>query len=91
MLERGYRVYNTSQNRHEDLFGNFSTIGVASDVGYFPRHYCTRVSVKITLDDYKPDEVYNLSGPFSVGGSFKFPVKPRDFIFTGTKNLLEGL
>ena len=91
LLEEGYRVYGTSRNHHEISFGNLASIGVASDVNFLSMSLMDMESVVSVLDEYQPDEVYNLSGPSSVGRSFEYPVETRDNIVTGTKNLLEGL
>ena len=88
---KGYRVYGTSRNHRQNLLDNFSKIGVASNVRVSSMSLMDKVSVKAALAEYKPDEVYNLSGPSSVGRSFKYPQETKDQIVTGTKNLLEVL
>jgi len=91
LLGKGYRVFGTSRNHLDQQFENLQTVGIAEGIDLLPMSPLDRQSVQSGLDECNPDEVYNLSGPSSVGRSFEFPEETQRAIVVGTKNILDCL
>ena len=91
LLEKQYRVIGVCRNIGKACLSNLDLLNiknrikvVASSVEHFEH-------VKQIIREYRPDEIYNLSGQSSVSLSFKNPVDTFEGICIGTLNLLEAI
>lgn len=91
LVNKGYEVFGASRDANIASFSNLEVLGI--------RQYVRPISVAIndfrsvlqSLVQFKPDEVYNLSGQSSVGLSFEQPVETLESISAGTLNILEAI
>lgn len=91
LVSKGYEVFGASRDANIASFSNLEVLGI--------RQYVRPISVAIndfrsvlqSLVQFKPDEVYNLSGQSSVGLSFEQPVETLESISAGTLNILEAI
>lgn len=91
LLEKKYRVIGVCRNTGKAFLNNLDRLNiqhrielVASSIGHFEH-------VKQIIQEYKPDEIYNLAGQSSVSHSFVNPVETFEGISIGTLNLLEAI
>lgn len=89
LLSKGYRVFGTSRDAQMSNFNNLSRLGIKEEIEVMTMIPTDFRSVLQTLDQVRPDEIYNFSGQSSVGLSFELPVETLDSISIGTLNLLE--
>lgn len=91
LVSKAYEVFGASRDANIASFSNLEVLGI--------RQYVRPISVAIndfrsvlqSLVQFKPDEVYNLSGQSSVGLSFEQPVETLESISAGTLNILEAI
>lgn len=91
LLNSGYEVFGTSRDAQTSTFENLHTLGIRDRVRTVSMALTDFRSVLRVLSTIEPDEVYNLSGPSSVGLSFELPVETMENIGIGTLNLLEAI
>lgn len=91
LLDKGYEVVGTSRDAQVSTFGNLQRLGIHGHVRTFSMALNDFRSVLRVLSAVEPDEIYNLSGPSSVGLSFELPVETMEIIGLGTLNLLEAI
>jgi GDPmannose 4,6-dehydratase len=91
LLEKGYRVVGTSRDAQVAHFANLDRLSIKDDVERVSMVLTDFRSTLQTIDQAKPDEVYNLAGQSSVALSFQQPVEAMDSISVGTINLLEAV
>ena len=92
LLEKQYRVIGVCRNTGKAFLNNLDLLNIrrrieliAASIGHFDH-------VKQIVQEYKPDEIYNLAGQSSVSRSFKEPVATFEGISSiGTLNLLEAV
>lgn len=91
LLEKGYKVFGTSRDAQVSTFSNLQKLGIRERVEALSMSLNDFRSVLNVLSKVEIDEVYNLSGPSSVGLSFEQPVETMESISLGTLNLLETI
>ena len=91
LLDKGYEVIGTSRDAENNSFSNLERLNIKSDVEVSSASLNDFRSIIQVLTQYKPDEIYNLSGQSSVGLSFEQPVETFSSVTIGTINLLEGV
>lgn len=89
LLAKGYEVIGTSRDAMVASFTNLERLGVRSDVPVASMAINDFRSVLGVVRNWKPDEIYNLTGQTSVGLSFEQPVETMESITAGTLNMLE--
>ena len=90
LIEKGYKVFGTSRST-KPILGNFQALGVNSILQLVQLDLKNKIDVKRIIDKIKPQEIYNLSGPSSVGESFSSPSKYINDIPQITQNILEAI
>ena len=89
LLQEGYDVVGTSRDHEVSSFSRLTKLGIRDRVRLTSVVTSDFRSVLTALQQFDPDEVYNLAGQTSVGMSFLYPVETFDSILTGTMNILE--
>lgn len=91
LIRKGYDVWGTSRDAEGHRFGNLETLGLQSKVKLRSMNALELTSILKTLDECRPDEIYNLGGQSSVSLSFEQPSETLTSIVIGTQNILEAL
>lgn len=91
LLSKGYEVFGTSRDAQVSSFNNLEVLEIRDRIQLRSMSINDFRSVIQTLDEIKPDEVYNLAGQSSVGLSFEQPMETLESITVGTLNLLESI
>jgi len=91
LLDKGYAVFGGSRDAQMQSFANLARLGIRDRVTVESVSLNDFRSVIQTLDQVRPDEVYNLSGQSSVALSFQQPVETLENIAFGALNLLEAI
>jgi GDPmannose 4,6-dehydratase len=89
LLEKGYEVIGTSRDAMITSFSNLERLGIGNQVRTASMAINDFRSVLNVVQQYSPDEIYNLAGQTSVGLSFEQPVEAMESIAVGTLNMLE--
>lgn len=89
LLREGYEVVGTSRDHEVSDFSRLATLGIRDRVRRTSVVTSDFRSVLTALQQFEPDEIYNLAGQTSVGMSFLYPVETFDSILIGTMNVLE--
>ena len=91
LLKKGYKIIGTSRDAQANAFSNLNRLGIQKDITYTSMMPEDFKSVFVTLNNYKPDEVYYLGGQSSVGLSFEQPTETMQSMLIGTLNILEAI
>lgn len=89
LLREGYEVVGTSRDHEVSDFSRLAKLGIRDRVRLTSVVTSDFRSVLTALQQFQPDEIYNLAGQTSVGMSFLYPVETFDSILIGTMNVLE--
>jgi GDPmannose 4,6-dehydratase len=76
LLGRGYAVFGTSRDCASNNFIGLERLGVKDQVTLSSMQTTDFRSVLSVLEEFAPDEIYNLSGQSSVSLSFDQPLEP---------------
>lgn len=91
LLEKGYEVYGLIRNGDFKSTYNLRYLKIFDQVRFKTCDLSSEIVVAKTIDEIKPDEVYNLAAQSSVGISFQHPLKTMQFNCVSVINLLEVL
>jgi GDPmannose 4,6-dehydratase len=91
LLGKEYRVIGTSRDAQMASLANLNRLGITGKITLESMNLMDFRSILQVLKRAEPDEIYNLSGPSSVGLSFQQPVETMDSLALGTINLLEAV
>lgn len=91
LIEKGYAVYGASRDAQISSFSNLKKLGIYEKVHKISVNINDFRSVLQSIQNIKPNEIYNLAGQSSVGLSFEQPVEAIESISVGTLNLLEAI
>jgi GDPmannose 4,6-dehydratase len=91
LLNKNYNVTGTSRNVEYNKFDNLKILDIFNDIELISLDIKNQKSIEKTLQEQKPDEIYNLSGQTSVGASFEDRIETYESIFLGTLNILEAI
>ncbi len=91
LLDKGYKVVGiTRVNQQKPLIGlNF--LGILGVVELKQVNLLDKTAVEELINDFRPDEFYNLAAQSSVGISFKSPVDTIEFNTISVINILEAI
>jgi GDPmannose 4,6-dehydratase len=91
LLENGYKVLGlTRPNRNQELSG-LKFLGIEEKVDIKELDLLNQLTVEKLIEEYQPDEFYNLAAQSSVGVSFKKPVATFEFNTISVINILEAI
>jgi GDPmannose 4,6-dehydratase len=91
LLEKQYRVIGTSRDAQVAPLANLDRLGIRNKILLESMNLMDFRSIFQVLTKTEPDEIYNLTGPSSVGLSFQQPVETMHNIALATINLLEAV
>ena len=91
LLEKGYEVFGASRSPVSERSPNLDQLGIANQVRRAQAQPRDIDSVLHCLTEFRPHEVYNLSGLTSVALSFEQPIESFESISVGTLHLLEAI
>lgn len=91
LLAKGYRVVGTSRDAEINSFSNLVRLGIRDQVQLCSVSLSDFRSVLATIQQARPDEIYNLAGQSSVAMSFDQPTETFESIALTTLNILECL
>ena len=91
LLEKGYEIYGGSRDVHNTSFKNLEKLNIIDKIRLVSITLNDFRSVFHTVNQFNPDEIYNLAGQSSVALSFEQPVETMESIITGTLNILEAI
>lgn len=75
LLEKGYAVTGTHRRGHDPNFQGLTELGIKEQVRLLPLDYEDDRALAHVLEEFAPDEIYNLAAQSSVGESFRAPVE----------------
>jgi len=75
LVSKGYRVWGTSRDAANADFSRLGNLGVAGRIEMVSFDPSQVQDADRLLEEIRPDEIYNLAGQSSVGGSFQQPVE----------------
>lgn len=91
LIEKDYEVIGTTRKANNQEFFGLSFLGIKDKVEIIQLDLTNPARVLEILEEYHPEEVYNLAAQSSVGQSFKFPQETFTFNTLSVMNLLEGI
>jgi len=92
LLSKKYLVFGTlRQKNYPGSLVNIKKLGIEKEVNLIILNNYSYNNIYKIIEDYKPDEIYNLSGITSVGLSFNYPLETLESIVSITINLLEAI
>jgi GDPmannose 4,6-dehydratase len=92
LIDKGYYVVGIIRPKTKMVFNNLNSIGVSSeDIMIENLDLMNIQSIKIILQKYQPNEIYNLAAQSSVGNSFAYPLETFYFNTSSAHNLLEAI
>lgn len=91
LLSKGYTVLGTSRDAEMTNAANLKRLGIRDQVSLFSSVPSDYHSVMSTIEQVRPNEIYNLSGQSSVGLSFEQPAETLTSIALGTLNILDAI
>lgn len=91
LLAKGYEVCGASRDPSSLQSTNLSRLNIRNSIQLVAAQPKDFHSVTRCLSEFKPDEVYNLSGLTSVALSFEQPVECFESISVGTLHVLEAI
>lgn len=91
LVKKNYEVIGTSRDAQANAFSNLKRLEIYDEITYTSMMPEDFKSVFVTLNKYKPDEVYYLGGQSSVGLSFEQPAETMQSMLIGTLNILEAI
>lgn len=89
LLEKGYKVIGLTRSYNQENLCGLKYLGIKDDVIIKECDLLDLSNVMAILNEFKPDEVYNLASQSSVGLSFSQPVGTINFNVISVINLLE--
>ncbi len=90
LLNKGYKVWGTSRDTGQAP-ANLERLDLGGQVDMTTVSLTDAVQIRRLVDGVKPDEIYNLSGPSSVGLSWQEPQQTLSSIGLSCLNLLEAV
>jgi GDPmannose 4,6-dehydratase len=91
LLKKGYSVHGTSRDATMASLNGLLALCIRQFITLHSVSLIDLQSVLRTIQDVKPDEVYNLSGQSSVALSFSQPAATLESILSATLNVLEAI
>ncbi len=88
LLEKKYKVIGVSKSKNK-ISTNHALLGIQENIVYEATNINDYKKVTEIIENYQPDEIYNLAAQSSVGQSFSSPKETIEGIVNGTLNLLE--
>ncbi len=91
LLKKGYKVYGADRRSAESTNWRLKELGIDKEVEIVYMDLLELTNVIKTIEQVKPDEVYNLAAQSFVGVSFQQPILTSDVNALGVLRLLEAI
>ncbi len=91
LLERGYRVVGAVRRASTPSIERLERLGIADAVELVAMDLTDQPSIRRTLEQVAPNEIYNLAAQSFVGASFDLPVMTGDVTGLGVARLIEAV
>lgn len=91
LLSKGYQVIGITRNHDESNFVGLKYLGLLDKVTLLGTDLLNKQSVIQLLEEFWPDEIYNLAAQSSVGASFGTPIETIHFNTLSVVNILEAI
>lgn len=91
LLGKGYMVIGLVRSMHGDNLGKLHYLGIADKIQLRECDLLDLSQVIKLLDQFRPDEIYNLAAQSSVGLSFQQPIGTIQFNINSVVNILEAI
>ncbi|MCS5489175.1 GDP-mannose 4,6-dehydratase [Algoriphagus limi] len=91
LLSKGYRVIGLTRQTDSKALYRLAYLGIDDQVELAHHDLTDPKSVLSCLEEYHPDEIYNLAAQSSVGQSFKIPQETFSFNTLSVMNLLDAI
>lgn len=91
LLQKGYRVVGATRRSAAINLWRLAEIGALPKVELTSLELTEDSSIRTVLEEYRPDEIYNLAAQSFVAESFRQPLYTANVDALGTLRLLEGI
>lgn len=91
LLDKGYKVFGAYRRTASLNLWRMEELGIAKEVKLVPIDLLEYSNIQRTLDEVKPDEVYNLAAQSFVALSFEQPIYTGEVDGLGVARLLEAI
>ncbi len=91
LLEKGYRVYGADRRSSDSGNWRLKELGIEQDVEVVYMDLLELTNIMRTIEQIKPDELYNLAAQSFVGVSFEQPILTSEVDAMGVLRLLESI
>ncbi|MBA2849529.1 GDP-mannose 4,6-dehydratase [Thermosulfuriphilus ammonigenes] len=91
LLKKGYKVYGADRRSADSTNWRLKELGIDKEVEIVYMDLLELTNVIKTIEQVKPDEVYNLAAQSFVGVSFQQPILTSDVNALGVLRLLEAI
>jgi GDPmannose 4,6-dehydratase len=91
LLEKKYKVIGLIRSDAEENYFGLKYLGLMDKVTLKKCNLLDPIGIEKILEEYQPDEIYNLAAQSSVGLSFEKPAETMEFNIFSVVNLLEAI
>lgn len=91
LLGKGYRVVGFTPRRGSDTLWRLRELGVVDSIDFTYGDVTDLASILRVVEQYKPDEIYNLAAQSFVAASWDEPAHTADVNAIGVSNVLEAM
>jgi GDPmannose 4,6-dehydratase len=91
LLKKGYRIIGLVRNKDSQSFWRLRYLGIMNKIELVETDLTQLKNCQKALDQFRPDEIYNLAAQSSVSYSFEFPIQTVGFNISSVLNLLESI
>jgi len=91
LIQKGYKVIGVSRGINENNLFRLEYLGCISNLELICSDLTNKQEVISLIDNYQPDEIYNLGAQSSVGRSFKNPYDTYYYNIISVSTLLDGI
>ena len=91
LLDKNYKIIGIVRSQHQKNIQKLSYLKIEKDIIFEECDLTDITHIIQILENYKPDEVYNLAAQSSVGISFQQPISTITFNTASVINILEAI
>lgn len=91
LLNKGYRVIGGERRNASSTLWRLNELGIHNDIELVDFELSESTNILRVIDQYSPNEVYNLAAQSFVGASFELPTMTADITGLGVSRLLEAI
>lgn len=91
LIDKGYHVVGGTRDTSEENLWRLRELDVRDEVDLVTFELIDETNIRETLEEIRPDEIYNLAAQSSVSSSFERPIYTNEVNAMGTLRLLEAV